>query len=237
MRDDGLLQHVQVGGAAAVVDVEPVGLGVDRDDVRARRPVGARCGGGGGAVCAVDDDGQPAGRRGDGLGGVTQVAVERVRRVDHPADARANGSDAWAAADEFLDAVLGGVVELVPTGAEDLDAVVGHGVVRRRDHHAEIGVVGAGEVGDGGGRQHADAQRVDALTGQARDDGGFEHLAAGPRVTADDRHPPGVMGRAEPRGRRTQRQRQLSGQLAIGNAADTVGTEQSTHVKLAPRVP
>ncbi len=40
VRDDGLLERPEVGGAAAVVDVEAVGLGADRDDSRRRRPAG-----------------------------------------------------------------------------------------------------------------------------------------------------------------------------------------------------
>ena len=180
------LQRLHVRRAAAVVDVQPVGLGVDRDDVGARRAVGPRCGGRRGAVGAVDDDGQLVEPGGDGLADVAQVAVERILGVDHAADARAGRPAAGTRLDQFLDAVLGGVVELVPAGAEDLDAVVGHRVVRRRDHHAEVGVVCVGQVGHRGGRQHPDPQRVDALAGQPGDDRGFEHLAAGPRVAADD---------------------------------------------------
>ena len=36
--DDGRLQRAEVGGAAAVVDVEAVGLGADHDDLGAGRP-------------------------------------------------------------------------------------------------------------------------------------------------------------------------------------------------------
>ena len=178
------LQRLHVRRPAAVVDVQSVGFGVDRDHVGAGGPVGPRGGGRRGAVRAVDDDGQPVEAGGDGLARVTQIALERVVGVDDPADARTDRALAGPGRDELLDAVLGGVVELVPARAEDLDAVVGHRVVRRRDHHAELGVVGVGQIGHRGGRQHADAQRVDAFTGDARDDGGLEHLAAGPRVAA-----------------------------------------------------
>ena len=131
---------------------------------------------------------------------VAQIPVEGILGVDHAADAGTDRPGARTAADEFLDAVLGGVVELVAARAEDLDAVVGHRVVRRGDHHAELGVVGAGQMGDRRGRQHPDPQSVDALAGQACDDGGFEHLAAGSRVTADDREP----ARSDPASLRTR---------------------------------
>ena len=57
--DDGGLEQVQVGGAAAVVDVEAVGLGADGDDLGAGP--GERLGRdpGGGAVRLVEDDLQP----------------------------------------------------------------------------------------------------------------------------------------------------------------------------------
>ena len=45
---------------------------------------------------------------------------------------------------------------LCPPAREQLDAVVRHRVVRRREHDPEVGAVGRGQVGDGRGRQHAD---------------------------------------------------------------------------------
>ena len=194
-------QRLHVCRAAAVVDVQPVGFGVDRDDVRACGAVGARRGGRRGAVRAVDDDGQPVEPGGERLADVAQVAVQRVVGVDDPADARADRACCpGPGASKFFDAVLGGVVELVPARPEDLDAVVGHRVVRRRDHHAEVGVVGAGQVGHRRRRQHPDAQRVDALAGQPGDHRGLEHLAAGPRIAADHGDAAGVPADAAPAG-------------------------------------
>ena len=59
VREHRRLQRVEVGGAAPVVDVEPVGFGVDGDDLGAGLPVGLRRGRRRGAVGAVDDDVQP----------------------------------------------------------------------------------------------------------------------------------------------------------------------------------
>ncbi len=67
-----------------------------------------------GAVRAVDDDGQFVEPGGERLAGVAQVAVERVLGVDDPADARAGRAAPRTLVDELFDAVLGGVVELVP---------------------------------------------------------------------------------------------------------------------------
>ena len=54
--DDGPLEHVEVRGGATLVDVEPVGLGADRDHLGTGVPQGAGPGVGRGAVGAVEDD-------------------------------------------------------------------------------------------------------------------------------------------------------------------------------------
>src|SRR5215207_3897053 len=62
---------------------------------------------------------------------VLDVAIGRVDDVTHPADAR-TGRPVAGVVEVLLDLVLDLVGELVPPGGEQLDAVVGHGVVRRR---------------------------------------------------------------------------------------------------------
>ncbi len=54
--DDGGLQEVEVGGAAAVVDVQAVGRGADRDDLGTGLREGLGSAPGGGAVRLVEDD-------------------------------------------------------------------------------------------------------------------------------------------------------------------------------------
>ncbi len=176
---------------------------------------------------AVDDDGQAVEAAGACLADVAQVAVGRVLRVDDPADPRADRAQARPARDQVLDLVLGIVVEFVAAGAEDLDAVVGHRVVRGGDHHTEIGIICAGQVGDRGRREHTDPQRVDALAGQPGDDRGFQHFAAGPRIAPDHGHAAAGSGgtRQVPGRRGAQSERQFGGQLAIGDATDAVGAE------------
>ena len=133
--------------------------------------------------------------------------------------------------DELLDSILGAVVELVTARAKDFDAVVRHRIVGCRDHHTEIRIVCAGQVGHGGCRQHAYPQCVDALAGHACDHCGFEHLTAGPRVTSDRRDPPAdLTGPEEPTGRcRPQSHRQFSGQVLVRDSAHPVGAEKSSH--------
>ena len=77
---------------------------------------------------AVDDDGQTVQPGGECLAGVAQVAVQRVVGVDDPSDAGADRPLAGPGLDQLLDAVLGGVVELVPTWPKILMPLSGIGL-------------------------------------------------------------------------------------------------------------
>ena len=176
---------------------------------------------------AIDDHGQVIEPQRAGGAHVVQVALDGILGVDDAANAGADRAQTGAGRDQVFDLVFGGVVEFVAARAEDLDAVVRHRVVRRRDHDAEVGVVGAGQIGHRRGGQHAHPQRVDALAGQAGDHRGLQHLAAGPRVPTDHGD---TLARfthvgQPPRRGGAQSQRQFGGQLPIGDSADTVGAE------------
>src|SRR5690606_28262976 len=86
---DGGLEPVEVGGAAAVVDVQPVRLGTDGDDLGTGPRERLRRDPGGGAVRLVEDDPQavqPVRQDADEVG---DVRVEALRVVPHAAHARA----------------------------------------------------------------------------------------------------------------------------------------------------
>ena len=97
----------------------------------------------------------------------------------------ADGGQSAYAVQGGLDAQFQGVAELTATGPEELDAVVLVRVVRRADHHARVGVQGAGQVRHAGGGQHAQVNHMRAPAGQASGQRGFEHVARLPRVLAD----------------------------------------------------
>lgn len=148
-----------MGGAAAVVDVEAVGHRADGDQFgtgpreRLRRDPGGR------AVRLVEDDLQSVETVREDTDEVGDVLVEPLVVVPDAADAGAGravpgGAGAVVGVDG-LDAVLQLVGELVAAAGEELDAVVGHGVVAGGQHHAEVGAERAGEVGHRGRRQDA----------------------------------------------------------------------------------
>ena len=132
-----------------------------------------------------------------------------------------------AGAHALLDRELDLVGQLVAVGAEQLDAVVLVGVVRGRDHHAEIGPQRARQHRDAGRRQRAEQGHVHAHRDEARGQRRLQHVAGEPRVLADH-HAMAVIAAREVAARReAEPQRDLRGhRRLVGGAADAVGTEQ-----------
>ena len=94
-----------------------------------------------------------------------------------------------------------------------------------------------GQVGDAGRRQHPQAQHVDAGRREPGDDGVLEELPGDPGVAAHDRERPVALeltavGEHPGRGDR-QVERELCGQLTVGQAADPVGAEDPGHASVA----
>ena len=132
-----------------------------------------------------------------------------------------------------LDPVLELVVELVAAAGEELDAVVRHGVVAGGEHHAEVGAQRAGEIRHRRGGQHTDPQDVHARAREARHDGGLQELAGRARIAPDHGHRPVALEGARlgehMRRRDRQAERQLGGQVRVGDAAHAVRAEESSH--------
>lgn len=165
---------------------------------------------GGGAVGLVEDDLQTVETVREDSHEVGDVGLEALVVVTDPADTGTGrtlpGSTGAVLLVHGLDLVLEVVGELVAAAREELDAVVGHGVVAGGEHHAEVGAEDAGEVGHGRGGQHADAQHVDMrrwrapprrrLRGTLRTRGGH---ARPPRSADGPRRCPPRRARAPPR--------------------------------------
>jgi hypothetical protein len=169
---------------------------------------------------------------------VVDVLLDRPLVRAHPADGRADRG-VPGAAQELLDLRLDRVVELVPAASEELDAVVGHRVVRGADDHAEVGVEGVGQVGDARRRDHPEAEHVDPGRGQPGHDRVLEDLSRDPRVATD--HGQGSLARpvevaaVDDDARRGDRQveGELGRDLAVGEATDPVGAEDARHPGLS----
>lgn len=140
-------------GPAPVVDVQPVRLGTDRHDLgpgppeRLGRHLRRR------AVRLVQHDLQTVEPVRQNAHEVGDIRVEALVVVPHAPDPGPGGPVPRRTGPvllvDRLDPVLQLVGELVPAAGEELDPVVGHGVVAGGEHHAEVGAERAGEVGDG----------------------------------------------------------------------------------------
>ena len=185
--DDEVLQALDVGRAAVDVDVEAVGRVVD--DVRlGAHGVEDRLGDRGGrAVGAVETDLDALHREAAGGDQVRDVAVAALHVVDRAADGVLRGQrHLELAVDVVLDLLEDVLVHLVALGVDELDAVVGVGVVRRGDHDAAVeGALGGlvGEAGRGDDVQHVG---VGAGGDEAGDERALEHVARATRVLAKD---------------------------------------------------
>ncbi len=236
--DDRGLEQTEVGGTAALVDVEPGRLGADGDDLGTGLPERLRRDPGGGAVRLVEDDLQPVQPVGQHADEVGDVLVGPLPVLPHAPHARARrpvprGTGAVLLVDG-LDTLLQLVVELVPAAGEELDPVVGHGVVARGEHDTEVGAELGGEEGDRGGRQHAHLEDVDTGAGEARDDGGFQELPGRARVPSDHGGRAVTLEGAR-LGQYVRRgdgeaKSHLGRQIRVGDTAHAVRAEESSHL-------
>ena len=189
LRDLGA-ERLRRGRAAFAVDVEAVGLDPDRDHVGAELPQRLRHHPVGGAVGAIDHDAQPVETERARQRALGEFDVAVVHAVDALGAAEIGALGellGQVGIDQRLDLVLDLVGELVAVGPEQLDAVVVVGIVRGRDHHAEIGAHRAGEHGDRRRRHRAGQQHVHADRGEAGDQRGLDHVARQAGVLADQR--------------------------------------------------
>src|SRR5690606_17193016 len=175
------LQGPQVGGADAVVD-EPA-VGEVADDVHSRAGATQRFGAGdrGGTVGAVGDHGEALEGAVQGADQVRDVLLDRALVAGDGADVGALRT-VPVLAEAGLDRILDLVGQLRAAAGEELDAVVGGGVVGGGDHHAEVRARGLDEIGQARGGQHLGVEHVDAGGGEARAHGGGEEVAGGAGV-------------------------------------------------------
>ncbi len=168
-----------VESSAVLIDIAAVGAGVGDDDLAAE--VGEELGGDGGgcSVGAVDDDAAAIeGETGDG-GEEELDVLGAIGIVDDGGHGlgREGVGEGELAEDLVLDGEFGGVGELIAVGAEELDAIVLPGIVRRRDDDAGGEFMRAGEEGDGRGGDDAGALDSGARGEEAGGESGGDPVA------------------------------------------------------------
>ena len=154
----------------------------------------------------------------------------------HPADAGAGGPvqtgrAASRSPPRSASSISSG--SLCPPAAKSLMPLSGIGLCEAESITPRSALVSPTRYATAGRGQHADPHHVGAGAGQPGDHGRLEHLAAGPGVAADDgeRRVAAVALGEDVRGRDRDRQRQLRGEIGVGQAAYAVGAEETTHAR------
>ena len=131
-----------------------------------------------------------------------------------------------------FDLLLPGVGQLLATRREELDAVVGEGVVRSADHHAQAQPQRAREVGYARRRQRASHQHIDPGRGETGLQGRLDHVARDARVLADQHGRLGFAGFQHPTDRVAEAQHEVRRDRRLAHGAtNAVGAEiGSAHV-------
>lgn len=193
---------------------------------------------GGGAVRLVEDDLQPVQPIRQHTHEMRDVPLEPFLVRPHTPHARARRPvprrPGAVLLVDGLDALLQLVVELVPTAGEELDAVVGHGVVTGGEHDTEVGAELGREERDRRGRQYTHPQDIDAGTGETRDHRGLQELPGRTRVPSDHGGRPVTLERAR-LGQYVRRgdgeaEGHLGRQIRVGDTAHAVRAEESSHL-------
>src|SRR5665213_944564 len=160
---------------------------------------------------------------------VVDVAVGCVWVVVHSSDA---GPDRALPLLEqaCLDRVFEFVGKLVATTRKELDAVVRHRVVARRQHDSEVGLQVSSQIRNSGRRENAEPQHVDACTGQSGDDSSLEEFTRRARVATNDREWPMALEGSRVAEHMGCSNREFEGelgrQLLVRDTANAVGAKQ-----------
>jgi hypothetical protein len=119
-----------------------------------------------------------------GLHRLYVAALGVVKALGAADRSRRRQRDVGVAFDQPLDLHLDRVGELEAVRAKQLDAVVLVGIVRSRDHDADVSTHRAGQEADRGRRQRPEQQHVDADRQEACRQRLLDHVAAEARVLA-----------------------------------------------------
>ena len=163
------LQLLRVGGAHTVIDVGAVGLYSQCNDLCAQRLEGCRGCRVGCTVCAVQNNlhagkGLAFRKGGDQVLHVSLGTVLQGLDGTHSTTGRV--AEGLLAVDA-LNSVLNGVFQLLAAASQELNTVVRCGVVRCRNHHAEVSTGVCHQVSCCGGGDNASVQHVNTCASEA----------------------------------------------------------------------
>ena len=178
----------RMGASAGLVDVHAVGPGMEECYIGPEFPEHGGGRGEGGSVGTIHRDLQTVERHPrDARLGDLSILFTRIGKDGDGSDAGSLGAHGvdFRGLDELLKAGLDGVGELVAVATEELESVVGGGIVGGGDHHAANGVMLRHKAGDRRGGNHAGQQGVGADGVEAGNQGRLQHRPRSSRVAAD----------------------------------------------------
>ena len=155
--------------AEAVVDVQAVGCASDGNDFRAQLREDARCDVIRRAMGTIDDDSEALQRQVGRYRALAELDVPARCVVDSDCPAHVGGAHRLhRRVDRRLDCALDRIGQLASVLGEELDAVVGVGIVGRTDDDPRRRAQRAGQVGDCGSGHRTDQNDVHPGRGQSR---------------------------------------------------------------------
>ena len=222
----------EVGRTAILIDVHAVRFVADGNHVGAQFPQRAGRDLVGGAIGAIDHDAQSG-----------EIDVARQRALGEFNVAVLHAVDALGAAkvvalgqllvqfgiEQVLDLAFDLVRQLEAVWSEQFDAVVGIGIMRGGNHHAEIGAHRAHQHADAGRRDRAGQQDIHTHGREAGDQSGFDHVTGQAGVLADQHAVPMLAILENETGGLPHFERQFRRNDLVGQPANTVGAEITTN--------
>ena len=225
----------QRGRAAIEVNINPIRLDSNREDLRPEFPQNLRRNPMSRAIGAVDYDPHAIESSAARKAALDKFDVATLSIIEpaHLANLFRRGEDGRLVLKNLcLDGGLDRVGELIALGVEQLDAIVEVRIVACRNHNPQVSAQGAGQDRNRRSRQGPQQYDIDSGRGQARRQGGLEHIARQPSILANHRSRAmvvGLLGDLSPdrhgdgkRGRRTHG-------FGIDAPTNTVGAEKSVH--------
>jgi hypothetical protein len=126
---------------------------------------------------------------------------------------------------QLLDLLFDVVGQLETLRAEQLDAVVLEQIMRRGNHHAEIGAHRLGQHRHRRRRHRPEQQHIHADGGEAGHHGVFDHVTGKPGILADDDAMAMLATLKHKTSRLSDLERQLRRDQPVGTAPNPVGPE------------
>ncbi len=181
------LQLVDVGRAAVDVDVKAVGRVVDHVGLGAQGVKDRACDRRSRAVCAVQANLEALQRKAAARDKACDVAVAALHVVNGAANVVLGGQRNLATSvDVLLDELKDVLVHLEALAVDQLNAVIGVGVVRGGDHNAAVKRAVDNLVGNAGRWNNVQHVGVAARSHQTRDKSALEHVARAAGVLTND---------------------------------------------------